>query len=95
MDRRVLCVNKPDRYSRHEHITHLGGTEPSGDTWKFTREQVIFRIEMKIDTFYTLDDQTEKRADVEVVREVGKPSYVRTVRDGIPTDNLLSLPACT
>jgi hypothetical protein len=25
MDRRVLCVNKPDRHCRHEHITHLGG----------------------------------------------------------------------
>jgi len=93
-DRRVLCVNKPDRNSRHEHITNLGGTDAAGARWKFTREEVIRRIDNRTDTFYTIDPATGRRADVVVVREAGKLPYVRTVRDGIPTDNLLSLPEC-
>jgi Protein of unknown function (DUF3892) len=93
-DRRVLCVNKPDRNSRHERITHLGGTDPSGMAWKLTREQVIQRILSKTDSFYTRDDQTGKRADVEVVNETGKALYVRTRQDGSLSDNLLYLPEC-
>jgi hypothetical protein len=94
-DRRVLCINKPDRNSRHEHITNLGGTDSVGGSWKFTREEVIRRIERNIDTFYTRDDRTGKRANVEIVREAGKQPYVRTREDGILADNLLSLPECS
>ncbi|MGD0117528.1 MAG: DUF3892 domain-containing protein [Candidatus Binatus sp.] len=94
-DRKVFCVNKPDRNSRHEHITHLGGTDRlTGASWKFTREQVIRRILRQIDTFYTTDDKARKRADVEVVNEVGKALYVRTRQDGVLSDNLLHLPEC-
>ena len=85
-DVRVTCINKKDRTSQHEGITHLGGTG-----WKWTREQVIQSIEGKTNTFYTFVDGN--RGDIQVVNGPnGK--YVRTYADGKPNDNLLSLPEC-
>jgi hypothetical protein len=86
-DVQVTCINKPDRESRHEHITHLGGVR-----WRFTREEVIRRIDGKIDTFYTLVGG--KRANVGVVREVGKVPYVQTHADGQWNNDLLALTEC-
>jgi len=55
-DVRVTCINKPDRNSQHEHITHLGGAG-----WRWTRDQVIESIEQKTNTFYVPDGTTGKR----------------------------------
>ncbi len=86
-DLRVTCVNKPNRNSPHEAITHLGG---SG--WHWTRAQVISAIEAGSDTFFT--NVGDKRADVKVVHGAsGK--YVRTYADGQWNDNLLALPECS
>ncbi len=83
----VTCVNKPDRNSPHEHITHLGGAQ-----WRLTREDVIRRIDSRTDTFYTLVGG--KRADVVVRREQGKAPYVQTHADGYWNNNLLALSEC-
>lgn len=86
-DRRVQCINKPNRDDRHESITHLGGAG-----WILNKAQVITAIEDRTDTFHTVD-QYGNRANVEVVHGAhGK--YVQTRRDGILTNNLLSLNAC-
>jgi uncharacterized protein DUF3892 len=85
-DVQVTCINKRDRDSRHEGITHLGGA-----TWKWTRAQVISSIEAGTNTFYTVSSGS--RANIGVVNgEFGK--YVRTYANGKWTDNLLSLPEC-
>jgi hypothetical protein len=85
-DVQVKCINKPDRFSAHEGITHLGG-----DGWKWTRGRVIESIEARTKTFYTLAGGT--RADVGVVSgPSGK--YVRTHADGRWNDNLLALMEC-
>lgn len=85
-DIQVTCINKIDRNSTHEGITHLGGVG-----WKWTRAAVIASIEAKANTFYTYVDS--KRADVRVVDgQNGK--YVRTYADGKWSDNLLALPEC-
>jgi hypothetical protein len=34
----VTCVNKPDRMSAHEHITHIGNT---AGNWRMAREEAI------------------------------------------------------
>ena len=89
-DVRVTCINKPDRNSPHEHITHLGG-----NGWWWTREQVIESIEQRTNTFFVLDAGTGKRSEVGVVNPGGgRPKYLRTHADGAWNDNLLALPEC-
>lgn len=91
-DVQIVCVNKPDRNSPHEHITHLGN--PNG-RWCWTREQVIASIDAKTNTFFTIDPVSGKRADVGVVREKGKQPYLRTYADGKWNNNLLAMAECT
>jgi uncharacterized protein DUF3892 len=86
-DVQVTCVNKPHRDSPHEHITHLGGLK-----WHLTREEVIQRIEVRTDSFYTLVGG--KRADVGVRREAGRQPFVQTHADGYWNNNLLALEEC-
>jgi hypothetical protein len=85
-DARVTCINKLNRDSKHEGITHLGG-----DGWRWTRQQVIDSINSKTNTFYTLVGG--KRADVGVVNGPSGP-FVRTYADSVWNDNLLALPEC-
>ncbi|RCW80923.1 DUF3892 domain-containing protein [Phyllobacterium bourgognense] len=83
-DVQVTGINKKDRFSSHEGITHLGAAN-----WKWTRAAVIKSIEEKSNTFYTLVNGN--RGNIGVVSgQNGK--YVRTYADGKWNDNLLSLP---
>lgn len=85
-DVQVLCINKRDRDSRYEGITHLGG-----NSWKWTRDEVIRSIEAKTNTFFTRVNGN--RSDIGVVNGPnGK--YVRTYADGKWNDNLLALMEC-
>jgi hypothetical protein len=88
-DTQITCINKADRQSTHEGITHLGG---AGRKW--TRDQVIASIEARSNTFFVTDGQG-RRADVKVVDPGGgRRKYVQTYADGRWTNNLLSLPEC-
>jgi hypothetical protein len=88
-DVQVTCINKPNRASSHEHITHLGGS-----TWKWTRAQVITSIEAKTNTFF-VRDAAGHRSEVGVVEPSDDRSkYVRTYADGDWNNNLLALPEC-
>jgi hypothetical protein len=40
----VTCINKPDRLSTHEHITHIGNL---AGQWRVTRELAIQKIHRK------------------------------------------------
>ena len=45
-DYRIDYINKPDRNSAHEHITHVGGPNPSGTgRWRHTVPNVVSMIE--------------------------------------------------
>ena len=88
----VTCVNKPDRSSPHEHITHIGNTSAN---WRLTREEAILRIDAKREAFYTVDRTTGNRMYVGVVREAGKVPFLRTHADGKWNDNLLALTECS
>lgn len=85
-DVQVHCINKKDRNSSHEGITHLGGYN-----WKWTRSEVIASIENKTNTFFTMVNG--KRANVGVV-DGSNGKYVRTYADGVWNDNLLALMEC-
>ncbi|SPA36217.1 conserved hypothetical protein [Cupriavidus taiwanensis] len=87
----VNCVNKPNRSSAHEHITHIGH---SVNKWRLTREAAIARIDSKSEAFYIVDRTTGKRAYIGVVREPGKAPYLRTYADGKWNDNLLAQSEC-
>lgn len=51
---KISCITKPNAQSRHEHITHVGGTaDADGSGWKNTRENVVSFIKAKTHTFYT------------------------------------------
>jgi hypothetical protein len=85
-DVHVKCINKQPRDNPYDGITHLGG-----DSWKWTRQQVIASIEAGTNTFFTRVNGN--RADIGVV---GGPNgkYLRTYADGKWNDNLLALPEC-
>jgi len=90
-DCRITCIVKPNRFSPHEHITHVGN--PQGG-WLWTVQQVVTSIDTHTNTFYVLDPQTLKRSNVAVIRQVGRLPYLRTHADGFWNDNLLSLNEC-
>jgi len=82
----ITCINKNPRDNSHDGITHLGGAN-----WRLTRNEVIFLIESKTNTYYTL--VKDQRAEVLVVNGAyGK--YLRTYADNQWNDNLLALPEC-
>ena len=85
-DLQVKCINKLNRDSTYESISHLGG-----DNFHWLRQQVIDCINSGRHTFYT--QVNGKRANVAVVNG-SHTSYVRTHADGQWTDNLLALPEC-
>jgi len=87
-DVQLTCVVKLSPDSPHEDITHMG---TSRQVW--SRERVIAWIEARTDTFHTIGPNG-KRAEVAVVREPGKPPYLRSRADGEWNDNLLALPQC-
>lgn len=88
-DVRVTCINKPDRDSEHEHITHLGG-----NGWRWTAAEVIQSIEQKTNTFFVLD-AAGNRSNVGVVNPTdGRRKHLRTYADDRWNNNLLALPEC-
>lgn len=88
----VTCITKPDRFSTHEHITHIGNM---AGNWKLTREQAIHRIDGGQEAFYTIDKFTGRKVYVGVVRGDGnKAPYLRTYADGKWNDNLLAQQQC-
>jgi Protein of unknown function (DUF3892) len=88
----VTCIRKPNRFSTHEHITHIGNQQQN---WMLTRESAIERIESQKEAFYTVDASTGSRVYISVVREAGKVPFLRTHADGKWNNNLLALPECS
>jgi hypothetical protein len=87
----ITCVNKPDRFSQHEHITHIGNY---AGNWRLTREVAIQRIEEKKERYFTVDKGTGKKAYIGVVREPNKAPYLKTYADGQWNNNLLAQQEC-
>jgi hypothetical protein len=91
----VTCINKRDRMSSHEHITHIGNiTNVAADRLRMSRVEAIRRIDAKEAAFYTVDRSTNAKIYIGVVRETGKNPFLRTYADGKWNDNLLALAEC-
>jgi hypothetical protein len=88
----VNCIRKPDRFSPHEHITHIGNNT---NQWIMTRENAIQRTDSGNEAFYTIDNTTNRKMYIGVVRgDPNKAPYLRTHADGKWNDNLLAQQDC-
>ena len=86
----IQCINKTNRYSASDRISHVGGTHPR--RWKLTQEQAITAIESGRWQFYvTVGGHT---VWVIVARSAAGNKYLKTQNDGEQPNNLLSLPEC-
>ena len=92
-DYRIDCINKPDRLSPHEAITHVGGPNPDGSgRWKDTVPNVVRIIEAKTHQFYTKEGNAS--AWVGVRTSAAGNKFLQTHSDGVWRDNLLALKEC-
>jgi hypothetical protein len=86
----IQCINKTNRFSAHERISHVGGSSPN--RWKLTQEQAIAAIEAGQWNFYVSAGGISVR--VVVARSAAGHKYLKTENDGEQPNNLLSLPEC-
>lgn len=88
----VQCVNKTDRESPHERISHIGGFRSDKSKWTLSQADAITGIEAGRWAFYVA--RGGRRVGVVVVIGRGGPKYLKTVGDGEQPEALLSLPDC-
>ena len=88
----VKCINKSDRDNPWERITHIGGVNANGTSWKLTQPQAIEGIESGKWSFYVERGGNQAKVIVAVSRFGNK--YLKTEADGEEPNNLLSIPEC-
>ena len=88
---RIRCINKTNRTSAYERISHVGGFGTS--QWKLETSDVIRRIEGGQESFYVSRPQGDT-VDVIVATSRFGNKYLKTTADGDEPNNLLSLPEC-
>jgi hypothetical protein len=92
ISRQVKCINKNDRASRHERITHIGGDWGYGGARiKITEAQAITDIENDSYTYHVRVNSFD--VSVIIAMHLGR-KYLKTASDSTTVDNLLSLPEC-
>ncbi|GAA5037799.1 hypothetical protein GCM10011506_36040 [Marivirga lumbricoides] len=88
----INCINKDERLSKTERITHVGGLDTYGDRWEKTVAEAIDEIEKGTSGFYVEVDREE--VDVVVAKSSQGNKYLRTEADDYEPNNLLSLIEC-
>ena len=86
----IKCINRTEKMSPHERITHVGGYESSQR--KITLNDAIGKIESGEQAFFV---QAHRRTVgvIVAVSPSGK-KYLKTEADGEQPDALLRLPEC-
>ena len=86
----IRCINRTERMSPPERITHVGGYESS--QWKMPLDDAIAKIESGEQAFFV----QAHRSTVGVIVAVSPSGkkYLKAEADGDQPDSLLRLPEC-
>ena len=88
----INCVTRANMGRSHEHITHIGN---SLGKWRISTTDAAAHIAIKASAFFIKDKKTGLPIYLDVVRDAGKPPYLRVFKNEDWSDELLTLPECT
>lgn len=93
----ITCIKKAGGLlqSRQDNITHIGYKDEHSTTSVITIQRAIQMLQSRQCTFYVKNKLTQDRITVIVVSGIlGSNPYLRTIANGVETDNLERLPEC-